>query len=86
MTKINKTRKDAVFIKRSGVCSLLNSSGLSEANIKANKDNALKKIKQKIAIFAGFGFNRKVAIGSIPLQNPNGLARKSMFLSSLEHL
>ena len=43
-----------MLIKRSGVCNLLNSSGLSEANIKANKDSALNKIKQKMMAFAGF--------------------------------
>ena len=54
MTSTNKTRKEIVFTNRRGVCSLLNSSGLSEANIKANKDKSLNRIRQKIMVFAGF--------------------------------
>ena len=79
MTKTNKTRKENVFIKRRGVCSLLNSSGLSDANIKANSDSALNKIKQKMTVFAGLYFNRIAAIESIPLQNQGYLARKLGF-------
>jgi len=47
----------------------LNASGLSEATIKATKDNALNRIKLNMMAFAGIFFNRIVAIESSPLQN-----------------